>query len=175
MWRWRQEEEACVRSTSHGNSDTAGCAEATSSRLGMASATLRQSSRESLPQRLRRSGFSCGGRTGCSGDLPFLCKPQSHVSPIVNVSALHLLALAGSHSQVVTEMTPLLVPVLCLVLSCDQMLAKNNRKEDWLGCRLESSVHHGREGEAEQEDLYRCSRETERESLQNRHTETLLP
>lgn len=80
-------------------------------------------------------------------------KPQGHVSPIVNVSALHLRALAGSHSQVVTEMTPLLVPVLCLVLSCDQMLAKNNRKKDWFGCRLESSVHHGREGVAEQEDL----------------------
>lgn len=153
MWRWRQEEEVCVRSTSHGNSDTAGCAEATSSRLGMASATLRQNSHESLPQRLRRSGYSCREGQGAQETSHSYVKPQGHVSPIVNVSALHLRALAGSHSQVVTEMTPLLVPVLCLVLSCDQMLAKHNRKKDWFGCRLESSVHHGREGVAEQEDL----------------------
>lgn len=102
-----------------------------------------------------------GGEDGCSGDLPFLCKAPGPRVSHSSVSALHLHALAGSHSQVVTEMTPLLVPVLCLVLSCDQMPDKNNRKKDWFGHRLESSVHQGREGGAEQEDPCQCSRETE--------------
>lgn len=137
----------------------------------MASATLKQRSCGSFPQRLRRSGFSCRGRTGAQETSRSYVKPQGHVSPTVT-SLLCTSTLLLVHTA---RITPLLVPVLCLVLSCDQMPDKNNRKKDWFGHRLESSVHHGRKGVAEQVDLCQCSHETERESLQNWHTETPLP
>lgn len=83
-----------------------------SSRLNMASATLKQSSCDHFHKTLGEQS-SLGG-AGSSGEPLFQWKAPGPRFSQSYISALHLHTLVGSHGQAtVTAMTSLLVPVLC--------------------------------------------------------------